>query len=48
MALSIIKARINKREYKHITNFVRDFALVCATSPCSPLPSGATRLTNRH
>jgi hypothetical protein len=28
MALSIIKQRINKREYKQIADFVRDFALV--------------------
>ena len=28
MAMSIIKARINKREYKQIADFVRDFALV--------------------
>lgn len=26
--MSIIKARINKREYKQIADFVRDFALV--------------------
>jgi chromatin structure-remodeling complex subunit RSC1/2 len=28
MALSIIKQRINKREYKQVADFVRDFALV--------------------
>ncbi|KAJ5377867.1 uncharacterized protein N7496_005276 [Penicillium cataractarum] len=28
MALSIIKQRINKREYKQIADFVRDFALI--------------------
>jgi hypothetical protein len=28
MAMSIIKQRINKREYKQIADFVRDFALV--------------------
>ncbi|KAJ5469461.1 hypothetical protein N7539_009079 [Penicillium diatomitis] len=28
MALSIVKARLNKREYKNVTNCVRDFALI--------------------
>lgn len=28
MALSILKAKINKREYKKFTDFVRDCALV--------------------
>lgn len=28
MALSILKARINKREYKQFSEFVRDCALV--------------------
>lgn len=35
MALSILKQRINKREYKHFSEFVRDCALVCDLS--SPL-----------
>ena len=29
MALSILKAKINKREYKKFSEFVRDCALVC-------------------
>lgn len=29
MALSILKQRINKREYKQFSDFVRDCALVC-------------------
>jgi chromatin structure-remodeling complex subunit RSC1/2 len=29
MALSILKQRINKRDYKKFTDFVRDCALVC-------------------
>lgn len=29
MALSIVKARINKREYKKFPDFVRDCILVC-------------------
>lgn len=41
MALSILKARINKREYKHISEFVRDCALV---RDCAP-PQTATELT---
>lgn len=32
MALSILKQRINKREYKHFSEFVRDCALVCDSS----------------
>lgn len=37
MALSILKARINKREYKHFSEFVRDCALVsgCALQICN-------------
>lgn len=36
MALSILKARINKREYKQFSEFVRDCALVrdCAAPDC--------------
>lgn len=33
MALSILKARINKREYKHFSEFVRDCALVSGCAP---------------
>jgi chromatin structure-remodeling complex subunit RSC1/2 len=33
MALSILKARINKREYKHFSEFVRDCALVRQLRP---------------
>lgn len=39
MALSIIKARINKREYKQIADFVRDFALVGDIVPLHPSPA---------
>jgi hypothetical protein len=33
VALSILKARINKREYKHFSEFVRDCALVSGCAP---------------
>lgn len=38
MALSILKQRINKREYKQFSDFVRDCALVRDLSLSHPLP----------
>lgn len=32
MALSILKQKINKKEYKRFAEFVRDCALVCSTT----------------
>jgi chromatin structure-remodeling complex subunit RSC1/2 len=39
MALSILKQRINKREYKQFSDFVRDCALVRELRPSLPSPS---------